>query len=126
MAVDVALLVKLGGHRAAVFLGQGDVTLEFDGHRHGDLAQADRPAQHAGQRAGLTVVVEELEYQSLLARLAAQLQTKDLGRGGAADGNLRAFHGSSPVGRYNTRPFSSPPSIRAQTRRQTTTPPGTP
>src|SRR5262249_10621322 len=125
-AVDVALLIELGGNRAAILLRQRDVALQLDGDRHRDLAQANSSAEHARQRTGLAVVVEQFQGQAVLARAAGQLQTERLDGGRAQDCNFRAFHASSRGDRYKTRPLSSSPSIRAQTRRQAETSPGTP
>ena len=93
--MDVALLVELGGHRAAVFLRQGHVALQLDRHRHGHLAQADAAGHDAGERAGLAVIVEQFEDQTVLAGAAAEFQTQGPGGGRPHDGNLGAFHRAS-------------------------------
>src|SRR5262249_28063618 len=80
----------------------------------------------AGQGAGLALVVQELQAQAVLARPAAHLQAQHPGGGGTEDGDLGALHAPSCGDRYRTRPFSSSPSRRAQTRRQTATSPGAP
>ena len=58
-------------------------------------------------------------------RMVAQLDHRsvDLIMG---DGNFGAFHRASRGYRYSTRPLISSPSIRAQTRRQADTSPGSP
>jgi hypothetical protein len=93
--VNVALFVEFRSDGSPVFLRESNIALELDGDRHRNLAQADLPAEDAGQGTGLTLVVQKLEDQAILTGCADQLETeRGVGRG-TQDSDLRAFHASS-------------------------------